>query len=505
MSLTRPEIDIHPETVPASALPTRTYDVVIIGGGPAGESTAERVVRGGLTALLIESELVGGECPYWACVPSKVLLRASETIEGVKAVGGARERLALLAHKYGVSAKPEVDLQGLWARRDMFAHGWKDDFQVNNMHGIGVDVAHGFGRVSGMKRVEIKDWHSGDVVEVEARQAVVIATGSTPIIPDIEGLKESRYWTPREAVSAKEVPASLIVLGAGAVGAEMATVYNKFGSKVTLVGHTVLPKVVPEAGKMVAESLIEAGVDVKLGAKMIKVNRTGKTVACTLSDGTVIEGSELLIATGRRARTAGMTLDRVGALSEGAWIEVDDSMCVSAVTGGWLYAVGDPNGRALMTHIAKYQAKLAGASILAKARGTYQAEVAARDWDKLTAKPRGLAIAQAIFTDPQVAACGLTPDQAAARGITTRVVSAKMSSPGIWLHADGYQGWAQWVIDEGDRLVGATFVGRDAVDLLQASTMAIVGRLTLEQIWHVTPPFPTMSEIYTTLSEAAET
>jgi pyruvate/2-oxoglutarate dehydrogenase complex dihydrolipoamide dehydrogenase (E3) component len=201
MSLTRPEIIIHPNNLAASALKTRIYDVVIIGGGPAGESTAARVVRGGLTALLIESELVGGECPYWACVPSKALLRASETIEGAKAVGGARQRLQLLSQKYGVPAKPEVDLEGLWARRDMFAHGWKDDFQVDAMHGIGVDVAHGFGRLSGVRKVEVKDWHSEEVVEVEAKQAVVIATGSASIIPNIPGLTESRYWTPREAVS----------------------------------------------------------------------------------------------------------------------------------------------------------------------------------------------------------------------------------------------------------------------------------------------------------------
>ena len=230
-------------------------------------------------------------------------------------------------------------------------------------------------------------------MEVDAKQAVVIATGSEPIIPEIEGLKSSRYWTPREAVSAREVPDHLIILGAGAVGTEMATLYTQMGSKVTLISGRLLPKLVPEAGKMVQESLAKAGVDVRLGSKVTKVDKTGTIIAATLSDLSVAEGTEMLIATGRRARTVGMTLERFGAPSEGAWIEVDDSMCVSSVSEGWLYAVGDSNGRALMTHIAKYQAKLAGGSIVAKAKGIYQAEVAAGNWDKLTAKPKGLAIA----------------------------------------------------------------------------------------------------------------
>lgn len=504
MSLSRPEIDTHPNSLAANALKARTYDVIVIGAGPAGTGTAARVLRGGLTALLVESELVGGECAYWACVPSKALLRASEAIENAEAIGGARQRLELLVQKYGVPAKPKVDLEGIWARRDMFAHEWKDDFHVNNMHRLGVDVTHGFGRISGVKKVEIKDWHSEEVVEVEAKHAVVVATGSAPIIPKIEGLEYGSYWTPREGLSAKEVPEHLIVLGAGAVGTEMATLYNQMGSKVTLIGNKVLPKMVPEAGRIVQESLERAGVSVKMGSTVTKVIRTGKIITVTLSDFSVVEGTELLIATGRRARTSGMMLEKVGAPSEGASIEVDDSMCVLSVPEGWLYAVGDSNGRAMMTHIAQYQSKLAGGSIVAKVKGTYETEIAVRDWDKLTAKPTGLAIAQSIFTDPQVAASGLTPEQAQVRGIKTRVVSANMSGPGAWLHADVYQGWAQWVIDDSNRLVGATFVGRDAVDLLQASTMAIVGKLTLDQIWHVTPPFPTMSEIYTTLSEAAE-
>lgn len=284
----------------------------------------------------------------------------------------------------------------------------------------------------------------------------------------------------------------------------MATLYSQIGSKVTLIAHRLLPRVVSEAGNMVKESFVKAGVDVRLGLDLVKVKRSGTTIEAVFSDGSVVEGTEILVATGRRARTSGLDLEHFGALGEKEWVEVDDSLCVTTVAGGWLYAVGDLNGRALMTHIAKYQAKLAGNSIVAKVNGTYKSTVNSQPWDKLTAKPTGLAIAQAIFTDPQVAASGLTSDQAIARGMKVRTVAVKMTGPGTMLHAEGYEGWAQWVIDDAGILVGATFVGRDAVDLLQASTMAIVGRMTIDQIWHVTPPFPTMSEVYTTLSEAAE-
>jgi pyruvate/2-oxoglutarate dehydrogenase complex dihydrolipoamide dehydrogenase (E3) component len=377
MSSTRPEINIHPTTLlpsPSSLKPS--YDVIVLGGGPTGETAATITAAGGLSTLLVETELVGGECPYWACVPSKALLRPGEAIEGVQAVGGARERLRKLERKYGGGGggrKGEgngagsredgrddegacVDMEGMWKRRDMFTKNWDDTANVKMMQGAGVQVVHGFGAIVGARKVSVTSWHGEkEVVEVEAKLAVVVATGSEPVIPDIEGLKEAGFWTPREAVSAREVPEHLIVLGAGAVGTELATAYREFGSKVTLVVHgKVLPKCVPEARKRVEESLKRSGIDVRVGVSVKSAQREGGKVTLALSDGVVV-GTEILIATGRRARTVNMGLEKVGAEPNGALVDVDESMVAKSVSSGCLYVAGDPNGIAPTTHMGRYQ------------------------------------------------------------------------------------------------------------------------------------------------------
>ena len=477
--------------------------MIVIGGGPAGETCAATVVKGGLSALLVESELVGGECPYWACVPSKALLRPSETISSVKAVGGARERWQILQAKYG-GGKVEVDMEGVWARRDRFTKGWNDGVPIKMMVDAGVDVVHGFGSVSGVKKVSVKDWHSGETVELEAKVAVVIATGSAPVIPNIQGLKDSKYWTPREAVSAREVPGSLIVLGAGAVGTELATAYNQFGSKVTIVASKILSRNVPEASKRVHESLIDSGVDVVTNKKVVKVERAGSTIVATFGDGSPLEANELLIAAGRNARTHGVGLEKVGVDSEGAWVRVDDSLCAKQVSDGWLYAIGDTNGLSPFTHMGKYQAGIAGAAIVAKSKGKFE-DGSKTPFGDLSIAPSNPAIPQVIFSDPQVAFVGVDLKQAKAKGFDADARSVTMQGAGTFLHSEGYKGWAEWVFDKNDgRLLGATFVGRDVANLLHASTVAIVGGMTIQQLVHAVPSFPTISEVYTSLVEACK-
>jgi pyruvate/2-oxoglutarate dehydrogenase complex dihydrolipoamide dehydrogenase (E3) component len=513
MSATRPDIDVHPQDHLPPTLPRAEWDVIVIGGGPGGEECAARISSRSkpnkpLSVLLVEAELVGGECPYFACVPSKALLRPSETFEAGKAVGGMREKLDILKDKYGVEShgrKVEVDVEGVWNRRDKFSFYWKDGWAVDRMHAAGVDVVHGFGSILGEKRVGVKNWHTGEMRELSARVAVVISTGSAPVVPRIEGLEGAGFWTPREAVSAREIPDHLIVLGGGAVGTELACAYRQMGARATLLCRSILPKFVKEAGEQVKQGLTALGVDVKDGTDVQKVERKDGVMTITLEDGGVVKGSELLIATGRNARTQNMTLEKVGGPKDGAWVEVDHSMCATSVPAGWLYVIGDPNGIAAMTHMSKYHGRIAADTILAKEKGTYKDGLAKSPFSTLTDQSSRLAIPQGVFTDPQVAAVGLTPAQAEANGLKVNIISTKMGGPGTSLHAEDYQGWAQWVAEKGSgKLVGATMVGRDVVDLIQGCTVAIVGGMTLEQLWHAVPPFPTMSEVYTSLSEAAE-
>ncbi|ETS78553.1 hypothetical protein PFICI_10615 [Pestalotiopsis fici W106-1] len=507
-------INLHPDTHPPSSLKSTTYDVICLGSGWAGRIIASRCVAAGLSALIIEKELVGGDCPYWACVPSKALLRPAEALDDSRHVTGARERLT----------NPElgVDAEAVFRRRDTFTAGWDDTkVLIPMVEKAGVHLVRGVGRVTGVKKVSVTlgtGPQEKEELDLEARQAVAICTGSEPTIPNIPGLSEAKPWTPREAACSGIAPETLFIIGGGVVGAEMATAYTNLGSHVILASRSpeLLPNMDPEAGKIVREKLASRGAQIMTSTTTTKAERKtpGGPVIVTFSssDGEQqVSVAEVLAATGRRAITQGLGLDLLGldakALQAGAPIAVDESLLIRNVPSNsdspWLYAAGDVNGRAMLTHTSKYHGRVVANAIVARAQGKFPAT--ASHLDKYSASADNLAIPQVIFTDPQVASVGLTRTAAKKAGKSIRVVTAPVQSLGASLHAEGYEaGWAQWVLEENTGvLLGATFVGFEVGDLLHASTVAIVGGMRIDQIVHAIPSFPTMSEVYLNLLDAA--
>jgi pyruvate/2-oxoglutarate dehydrogenase complex dihydrolipoamide dehydrogenase (E3) component len=278
-----------------------TYDVVVLGGGSTGENVADIVVRGGLTAVLVEAELVGGECSYWACMPSKGLLRGTEVLAEARAVQGAAQAVT-----------GEQDVAATLERRNRFTHNWDDSGQVRWVQSAGIALVRGTGRLDGEKTVVVTD-ADGVETRLTARHAVAVCTGSDAAVPPIDGLREIDPWTPREATSAKEVPGRLLVVGGGVVGCEMATAWNGLGSHVTLIelGDRLLPPLEPAAGEAVAIALREQGVDVRLGTGVTAARREGSEVVLTTPDGE-LRGDEVLVAVGRRPRTVGIGVETVG-------------------------------------------------------------------------------------------------------------------------------------------------------------------------------------------------
>lgn len=471
----------------------RSYDVVVIGGGPAGENVADRVVRGGLTAAVVEEELVGGECSYWACMPTKALLRSVAAQHAAARVPGLRSR----------SGEP-LDVEAVFARRDRFASHWKDDGQVAWLDQAGIDLVRGRGRLVGDRAVEVTSADS--VVRLTARHAVVVATGSTALVPPVPGLRELEPWTSREAAAATHVPGRLGIIGGGVVGTEMATAFAAFGSEVVVLARDgVLPTHEPFAGRLVTEALGEAGVRVEDGAEVVSAHRAadGSAVLRT-AEGREHELDQVLVAAGRAPATGDLGLASVG-LAAGAWLTTDDTLRVLDPDGrtlgdGWLYAVGDANGRAPVTHQGKYQARAAGDVIVARATG---AAVDSRPWGRHVATADTLAVPQVVFTDPEVAAVGLSAAQAEAHGYDVRVVDHDLGAvAGAALHADDYAGQARLVVDESRGVVvGATFVGPDVAELLHAATVAVAAEVPVERLWHAVPAYPTISEVWLRLLE----
>jgi dihydrolipoamide dehydrogenase len=464
----------------------RTYDVVVLGAGSTGENVADIVVRGGLSAVLVESELIGGECSYWACMPSKTLLRGSEALAAARAVLGA-----------AAAVTGEQDVAATLERRDSFTSHWDDAGQVRWVEGAGIDLVRGHGRLTGEKRVVVAQ-PDGTQLTLVARHAVAVCTGSRAAMPPVEGLADVPPWTPREATSAKEAPGRLLVLGGGYVGCEMATAWQQLGASVTLLQHgdRLLPDAEPQASAAVEESLRALGVDVQLDTMVRAARRDGDDVVLACSHAEV-RGDEVLVATGRQPNSDAIGLDTVG-LEPGGYLEVDDSLQVPGVP--WLYGVGDVNGRQLLTHMGKYQARQAGAAIVARSRGE---RVDLADWSPAVATADSRATPSVVFTNPQVAAVGLTAAQAAEQGRPHRVVEYPIGNvAGASVHADGYTGTAIAVVDtDREVLLGVTFVGPDVAELLHAATIAVVAEVPISRLWHAVPAYPTISEVWLRLLE----
>ncbi|MEO2133974.1 NAD(P)/FAD-dependent oxidoreductase [Microbacterium sp.] len=465
------------------------YDLIVIGAGPVGENVADRAVQGGLTVAIVESELVGGECSYWACMPSKVLLRA----------GAARADAADAPGALAAAPSGPVDVAAVLRRRDEIVHDWNDSGQVEWLDGAGIALVRGHGRLSAPREVTVRQGGT-DAVVLRARHAVAVCTGSAALLPDIAGLADCAPWTSREATGAHRVPDSLVILGGGVVACEMATAYASFGCHVTVLARSgLLGGMEPFAGEAVATALRAADVEVRTGAEIQAVSRDAATgaVTVTLADGE-ITASEILVATGRVPRTGDVGLETAD-LTPGSWLDVDDTMRVRG--SDWLYAVGDVNHRALLTHQGKYQARAAGDVIAARARGR---AVDDQEWGTHVATADHVAVPQVVFTSPEVAAVGRTAAQAQKEGLAVRVVDYDLANiAGASTRSADYRGHARAVIDT-DRgvLVGATLVGADTAELLQAATIAIVGEVPLARLWHAVPAYPTLSEVWLRWLEA---
>lgn len=480
---------------------TARYDVIVIGGGAVGENVADRTSQGGLRTVIVENALVGGECSYWACMPSKALLRSGAALAAALRVPGAAERTSPTDPGAGTAT---VDVRATLNRRDAIASNWSDEGQARWLDGAGIALVRGHGRLSGVREVTVTA-NDGSITVLTADHAVVLSTGSAALLPDIPGLLAVTPWTSREATSAKTIPASLAIIGGGTVATEMATAFVSLGAQVTMIARSsVLGGQEPFAGSLVTAALEDSGATVLLETATIGAARTPSgDVKLTLDNGHTVTASEVLVAVGRVAVTNDLGLETV-ALEPGDWLHVDDTLLVQgdspALSGAWLYATGDVNKRALLTHQGKYQARAAGDAIVTRAAG---ATVDDAPWGAHVATADHAAVPQVTFTDPEVASVGLTAAAAVKAGYRVRILDYDLAAlGGASTLADQYTGKARMIVDlDREVIIGATFVGQDVAELLHSATIAVVGEVPIGRLWHAVPSYPTLSEVWLRLLE----